>query len=297
MTHSMTAFASRTGTLDHVSWQWDMRGVNARGLDLRLRLPDGMAALETTLRKALQKALNRGSVNVTLRLTQDDTATVLSLDPDQLDRVLMALDQIQDRAFDKGVTLAQPTAADVLAQRGVIRQGQGEIVDAAALQSALTAQIGPLLSDFTAMRKAEGAALARTIADQLDKMKQLVDRAHELADARKPEARRALHDAFTRVLAEVTVPDEARLAQELALLAIKTDVTEEIDRLRAHLGAAWDILDADGPVGRKLDFLSQEFSREANTLCAKSQNAALTSTGLELKTLIDQMREQVQNLE
>jgi uncharacterized protein (TIGR00255 family) len=297
MTHSMTAFAGVSGSLGPTTWEWEMRGVNARGLDLRLRLPDGLAALETTMRTALKKALHRGNVTVNLRLFQDDVPGQLMLDEAQLDRVLMALDQIQERAFAKGVTLGQPTAADVLTQRGVIRQGAQPEQDEQALQAALTAQIGPLLAAFTAMRKTEGAALARLLADQFYQMKTLVDQAQELANARKADARRALRAAFARVLAEVTEADDARLAQELALLAIKTDVTEEIDRLRAHIAAAWEILESGGPIGRKLDFLAQEFSREANTLCAKSQNPALTSVGLDMKTVIDQMREQVQNLE
>ena len=296
MLHSMTAHASRTGALDGHRWHWEMRSVNARGLDLRLRLPEGLDGVEASLRKALASALKRGNVTVTLRLERDEGAAELALDEAALDRVLAALKTVEARAMEQGVTLTPASAAEVLAHRGVVPQTSAE-ARSGDLASALSLDIGPLLKDFTAMRAAEGAALQKVIAGQLDRMTELVSDAAEAAAARKDDARRALREAFARVLSETTEADEQRLAQELALLAMKQDVTEEIDRLRAHLSAAWDILDERGAKGRKLDFLSQEFNREANTLCSKSQNAALTAIGLDLKTVIDQFREQVQNVE
>ena len=295
MTHSMTAFASRTGQTQTARWYWDMRGVNGRGLDIRTRLPDGMDRLDQTLRTALGKALHRGTVTVTLRMTRVTEAQDLELDQAQLDRVLRALDLVQERAFAAGVTLAQPTAADVLSAQGVLAQDNLR-VDDDDLLSALCTEIGPLLSDFTAMRASEGAALQRIIADQLDRMKALIDEATALADARQPRVRQSLRDAYARIM-EVTAADDARLVQELAILAVRQDVTEELDRLRAHLAAAWDILEDDGPAGRRLEFLAQEFNREVNTLCAKSQDTELTQVGLALKLVVDQMREQIQNVE
>ena len=295
MTHSMTAFASRTGQSDTAQWHWEMRGVNGRGLDVRTRLPEGLERLDQTLRTALGKALHRGTVTVTLRLTRRETATDLDLDEAQLDRVLRALDLVQERAFAAGVTLAQPTAADVLSARGVLGQA-AQPVDNADLIAALTTDIGPLLSDFTAMRAHEGSALQHVIADQLDRMKALIDQAADLAAARQPKVRQTLREAYARIM-EVTGADDARLVQELAVLAVKQDVTEELDRLRTHLAAAWDIIEDDGPAGRRLDFLSQEFNREVNTLCAKAQDSDLTQVGLALKLVVDQMREQIQNVE
>ena len=295
MTHSMTAFASRTGQTQTARWHWDMRGVNGRGLDIRTRLPDGMDRLDQTLRTALGKALHRGTVTVTLRLTRMAQAQDLEIDQAQLDRVLRALDLVQERAFAAGVTLAQPTAADVLSARGVLGQ-DAAASDNTDLIAALCTDIGPLLSDFTAMRAQEGAALQRIIADQLDRMKALIDQAADLAAARQPKVRHALREAYARIM-EVTAADDARLVQELAVLAVKQDVTEEIDRLRAHIAAAWDIIEDDGPSGRRLDFLAQEFNREVNTLCAKSQDTDLTQVGLALKLVVDQMREQIQNVE
>lgn len=295
MTHSMTAYASRTGQSDTASWHWDLRSVNGRGLDIRTRLPEGMDKLDQTLRTALGKALHRGTVTVTLKVTRIDGAAALNIDEAQLDRVLQALDLVQERAFAAGVTLGQPTAADVLSARGVLGQAASANSDP-DLHAALTTDIGPLLADFTAMRAHEGAALQHIIADQLDRTRALIDQAHALAEARKPKVRTALRDAYAKIM-EVTAADDARLVQELALLATKQDVTEELDRLKAHVAAAWDIIEDDGPAGRRLDFLAQEFNREVNTLCAKSQEVELTQVGLALKLVVDQMREQIQNVE
>ena len=296
MNHSMTAYASRTGSHGPVTWLWELRSVNARGLDIRLRLPDGLSELETPLRAALKTALSRGNLTCSLRVTREETAPALRIDTEQLDRVLAALDVVQDRAMARGQTLAQPTAADVLGQRGVILQGD-EADDAEALVAALRADIAPLIADFVAMRAGEGAALAQIVTAQIDQIAALVDEAATLTETRRADTARALREAFGRIKDEVTEADDARLEQELALIAVKQDVTEELDRLRAHVAAAREMLADDGPSGRKLDFLSQEFNREANTLCSKSQHAALTRVGLDLKVVIDQMREQIQNLE
>ncbi len=273
-----------------------MRGVNARGLDLRLRMPDGIEGLEPALRGALTKALARGNVTVNLRLSREEAGGALTVDEVQLDEVLKALDQVQERAFAMGVTLGQPTAADVLAQRGVLIAGKAED-ETEAVTAALLADVAPLVADFVAMRASEGAALAAVLADQLNQIAQLTEAAGKAAEARAPQVQENLTAALRRVIADVAEVEEGRVAQELALLAVKSDVTEEIDRLKAHVAAARDLLAQDKPAGRKLDFLAQEFNREANTLCAKAQAPALTAIGLDLKAVIDQMREQIQNVE
>ena len=297
MTQSMTAFASHTGLFDGTAWAWEMRGVNARGLDLRLRLPEGFSALDASLRKTLAARLSRGNVSVSLRLTAAEGHSALTVDDVQLDAVLAALDHIQDRALGQGVTLAQPTAADVLSHRGVIRSGAdqtaAEIADFARV---LEADFAPLLDAFCAMRANEGAALHKVVAKQLESIAQLTQDATNAAEARRPQHRAQLSVALSHVTSDTDI-DEDRLAQEIALLAVKSDITEEIDRLHSHVAAARDLMDGDAPKGRKLDFLMQEFNREANTLCAKSQDAALTRIGLDLKAVIDQLREQIQNVE
>ncbi|MBQ2263322.1 MAG: YicC family protein [Loktanella sp.] len=296
MIRSMTAFASRTGDLGPVSWVWDMRGVNGRGLDLRLRLPDGLDGLEQALRAQITAALTRGNVTVTLRLTRDEAGGGMRLDEAALTAVLQALDNVQERAFAMGVTLGQPTAADVLAQRGVLVGAVAE-ADNGALVTALTQDFAAMLADFTAMRASEGAALLDVITGQLSRIAELIEQSATAAAERAPAQRATLQAALARVMESVAEADPARIAQELALIAVKSDVTEEIDRLRAHVAAARDLLAQDNPAGRKLDFLAQEFNREANTLCAKAQSSTLTAIGLDLKAVIEQMREQIQNVE
>ena len=296
MLRSMTAFAAAKGAQDGFSWTWEMRSVNGKGLDLRLRVPDWVDGLEAGLRARAGKALGRGNVSLNLRLLRDDGAGALAVNAAQLEDVLTAMAEVENRAMARGVTLAPATAADLLGLRGVLDTGAGED-DTTALCKTLLADFETVLAAFLDMRATEGRALAAVLTAQLDDIERLTDAAAQAAEARKPEMEQAFKAALARVMETADTADEARIAQEMALIAVKADVTEELDRLRAHVAAARDLLAAGSPVGRKLDFLSQEFNREANTLCSKAQNKALTATGLELKTVIDQMREQVQNVE
>ena len=295
---SMTGFAARRGTgLGH-AWAWDLRSVNGKGLDLRLRLPDWIDGLELAVRAELQKAIPRGNVSLTLKVAQDGGAedAAFRLNPQQLAAALAALAKVEDAAMRAGLTLRQSTTADVLALRGVLDQTAQE-TDTGPLRAALLADLPGLLADFAAMRAAEGAALAGVVLAQLDRIAGLATDA-ALEVAQRGEAQSALlREGVARVMAATDAVDETRLVQELALLAVKTDVTEELDRLSAHVEAARAHLADTAPIGRKLDFLMQEFMREANTLCSKAQSLALTRIGLDLKTVIDQMREQVQNVE
>lgn len=297
MTVSMTGFAARRGAGMGHAWAWDIRSVNGKGLDLRLRVPDWVDGLELALRAELQKALGRGNVSLSLKVAREDgAAQALRLNPAVLDGVLQALGQVEAAAMAAGVTLAQPTAADVLAMRGVLENGAAD-EDSTALRAAILADLPGLLADFHAMREGEGAALQSVIGAQIDRIAALVAEAASEAAARRDRAAQALSEALQRLRQSAEGMDEARVAQELALLAVKQDVTEELDRLGAHVAAARALLADTAPVGRKFDFLMQEFLREANTLLSKSQDKALTRVGLDLKTVIDQMREQVQNVE
>ena len=298
MTVSMTGFAARKGQGAGFGWLWDIRSVNGKGLDLRLRVPDWIDGLEPALRTEIGKALSRGNVSLTLKVAKDgqDSADALRVNPAVLQAVLKGLAEVEGAAMSAGLTLAQATAADVLAVRGVL-ESAAQDDDTAPLRAAILADLPPLLADLAAMRAAEGAALQKVIAEQLDRIATLTSDAWAEAEARRDATAAALKDALAKVMAAADGMDEARIAQELALIAVKQDVTEELDRLTAHVDAARALLAEDGPVGRKFDFLMQEFMREANTLCSKAQALALTRIGLDLKTVIDQMREQVQNVE
>ncbi len=297
MLNSMTGFASGKGASGGYSWSWELRSVNGKGLDLRLRVPDWIDGLEAAIRTRLGKALDRGNVSVALRVAQDDNARAASLNIAVLDQVLSAMSEIETRAMDQGLSLAPSNAADVLALRGVFDTAAEAEEDTGPLREALMRDLETPLAAFLEMRGAEGQALEAVLTERIDQIETLTDVAAKAAEARKPEIEAHFRAALARVMENADTADETRVAQELATLAVKADVTEEIDRLRAHVGAARDLVAAGSPVGRKLDFLAQEFNREANTLCSKAQNAALTSVGLELKTVIDQMREQVQNVE
>lgn len=295
---SMTGFAARRGAALGHGWVWDLRSVNGKGLDLRLRVPDWIEGLEAAVRAELQKAIPRGNVSLTLKVAQEETAAEggFRLNEAVLGAALAALARVEASAMAAGVTLAQPTAADVLTLRGVIDQG-GQDTDTAPLRAALLADLPGLLADFAAMRSAEGRALAGMLSGQLDRIATLTAEAQAETATRSSTQAETLREALARVLTATDAVDETRLAQELALIAVKTDVTEELDRLSAHVAAARALVADPAPVGRKLDFLMQEFMREANTLCSKAQSLALTRIGLDLKTVIDQMREQVQNVE
>jgi uncharacterized protein (TIGR00255 family) len=209
---------------------------------------------------------------------------------------LAALREVEDQAMQIGVTLGQATASDVLSLRGVLEANAVE-VDTAALRGAILADLPALIADFNTMRAAEGQALNSVISAQIDRIDALTTDAKAAAAARQGEASAALAEGVARILAQTDAVDPGRLAQEMAILAMKNDITEEIDRLTAHVAAARALMAEAGPVGRKFDFLVQEFLREANTLCSKAQSIQLTRIGLDLKTVIDQMREQVQNVE
>ncbi|MRU13856.1 YicC family protein [Roseovarius sp. A21] len=296
MLRSMTAFASAKGSHEAHGWTWELRSVNGKGLDLRLRTPDWIEGLEAALRARLSKALARGNVSLALRVQAEDEAGRLALNAGQLHDVLTAMAEVEAQAMDRGISLAPATAADVIGVRGVLDAGAGA-QDTTALRKALLEDFEALLAAFLEMREAEGRALNDVLSDQLDQIARLTEAAAQAAEARRPEMQAATRAALARVMDNTDGADEARVAQELALIAVKADVTEEIDRLRAHVGAARDLLAQGSPIGRKLDFLSQEFNREANTLCSKAQNSGLTAVGLDLKAVIDQMREQVQNVE
>ena len=292
----MTGFATGKGAASGASWSWDLRSVNGKGLDLRLRVPDWIEGLEARLRARLTATIGRGNVTLNLRLARDEGAVELTVNPAGLNAVIAAMVKVETEAMQTGLSLAPATAADILGLRCVL-ESRGLEAETGPLMAALMADFESVLADFRKMRQAEGRALQGVIEGQLAQIAALVDQIAAATEARAADLASTLRANLARVLDNADGVDPQRVAQELALIAVKADVTEEVDRLRAHIDAARALLDAPEPVGRKLDFLMQEFNREANTLCSKSQHKALTRIGLDLKTVIDQMREQVQNIQ
>ncbi len=289
----MTGFARAEGSVDTVAWAWELRSVNGRTLELRFRLPNGWDSLESGWRDLAGKALKRGNVTANLTLKRQ-SETRLELDPAALEQVLKIATDLHRRIPGS----PPPSAEALLSLPGVLRQSQADQQDDKAAAAA-DAQAGFIaaLADLVASRQAEGERLATVLRRQLDDIKGLcADAARQAAG--QPAAQRArMLDNLQALLREMPNLPEDRIAQEVALLASRSDVREELDRLNSHIAAAHDLLREEVNIGRKLDFLIQEFNREANTLCSKSSTSALTATGLKLKAAIEQMREQVQNIE
>ncbi|MCL4768007.1 MAG: YicC family protein [Hyphomicrobiaceae bacterium] len=291
---SMTGFARADGAAGSTRWHWEVRSVNGRGLDLRLKLPPGHETLEPRVREAVSRRLARGSVAIALTVKREEGVSQIRLNPDLLQQVLTAAERVRVAVGGSGASVDS-----LLAVKGVL-----EIVEAAeseeeaeARTRAMFASLEAALEGIQAARAAEGARLRAVLIELLSAIERCVGTISD-SPARSPEAvRRRLREQVARLLEASTSLDEARLYQEAALLATRADSEEELQRLKAHIAAARELLDTGEPVGRRLDFLSQEFNREANTLCSKSNDGEITRMGLQLKALIEQMREQIQNIE
>ncbi|WP_424970122.1 YicC/YloC family endoribonuclease [Dinoroseobacter sp. S76] len=294
----MTGFAAREGALGDWVWTWDLKSVNARGLDLKIRVPDWLPGLDQTLRKRMGGQVTRGSVTVSLRLArQQDTAQAIN--ETALEAALATIAMVNRRAQGHDLALPAPNALEIMSFRGVSEVAQPDGDALVALRDALLADFDLACLEFIASRAREGESTAETLRATLDALEAMVAAAHALLPQRADRQAVQLNKSLQSVLdlAGQEAPDPARIAQELALLAVKADVAEELERLESHISGAREILNGDGPMGRKLDFLMQEFNREANTLCSKANDTELTRIGLDMKVRIDQMREQVQNLE
>ncbi|HEV7264716.1 MAG TPA: YicC/YloC family endoribonuclease [Falsiroseomonas sp.] len=295
---SMTGFARESGTLpDGTSFVWELRSVNGRGLDLRLRVPNGMDALEPAIREAAGKRLKRGNVSASLNLKREERAPRLTPDPAALDQAIALATSVAQR-----LGAPPPRAEAILALPGVLRAEVAEPDEAVeeAKRAALHAAFATALDGLHAARAREGAQLAAILGALLDEIETLRE-ASAAEAATQPEAQRQrLMENLARLLGEADararIPEE-RLAQEVAMLAQRSDVREELDRLAAHVAEARRLLKGGDAVGRKLEFLTQEFVREANTLCSKSASVGLTRLGLEMKAAIERLREQAANVE
>ena len=296
MVNSMTGFASATGQHDEFSWTWEIRSVNGKGLDVRIRVPEGAETIENTVRKAVSANCKRGTIYVNLKPQNNEASTIVQLNLQGLDRAVDAAITAKNVAEEKGLGTAPLEVSGLLSLRGVLESGSPSSRQSSWLKKSED-QFKDVLASFVAARKQEGDQLQKILSDQIEAFSELVSMAHSQADDRKQEAAAKLREKVRTLIEDNAIVDENRLEQELALLAVKSDITEELDRLQAHIEAAKDLLGAKQEIGRKFDFLMQEFNREANTLCSKSGSTELTRTGLEMKTLIDQMREQVQNIE
>ncbi len=292
---SMTGFSREAGEEAGVTYAWELRSVNGRGLEIRLRLPPGYDALEQGLREAITRAFRRGNISASLTLRRVAAAALVTDEA--------ALDQALARALElaRRIPGAPPPRAEaLLALPGVLRAAAGEPDQAeeAALQQVLRDSFAHGLAALGAARRQEGARLTPVIETLLKETDAICETARAAASAQPAHHQVKLQAALAELLGGAASPlPEDRLAQEIALLAAKSDIREELDRLRAHVAAARALLAEGGAIGRRFDFLTQEFNREANTLCSKAATLDLTTAGLKLKAVIEQLREQIQNIE
>ncbi len=292
---SMTGFARAGAEHDGMSIAWEIRSVNGKGLEVRLRLPPGFERLEQPAKQSAQKRFVRGNIQATLSIGRSGAAARPVVNEVFLEAAASLARHLQERYG------CRPATADgLLGLRGVLEvpdlvedEETRPIVDAAILDAFAAG-----LADLQQARQAEGAALAEILLGHLSTIEALMRKA-EADPSREPAAIRARIATQVGLLMDAAGSslDESRLHMEAALLATKADIREELDRLEAHIASARDMIASGGPIGRRLDFLSQEFNRESNTLCSKSNATAVTAIGLELKAVVDQFREQVQNLE
>jgi uncharacterized protein (TIGR00255 family) len=291
---SMTGFARTQGQAGAWHWTWEVKSVNGKGLDVRLRLPTGWDGLDIPLKQIASRALARGNVNATLSMTRADSAVSVTVNEPLLRAVAASVATVA-RDLD-----APPVRLEsLLSLKGVLEvsEAQDSEAERGAVEVAVTEGFERAMSELVAMRAKEGAALGLVLNERLDGIERLTAAA-EANPARRPEAIRAKLAEQIRTLLDTGANfDPDRLHQEALMLAAKVDVREELDRLVAHVAAARAMLAEGGAVGRKLDFLAQEFNRETNTLCSKANDVSLTAIGLELKGVVEQFREQVQNIE
>lgn len=291
---SMTGFARGQGAAGAYAWSWEIKSVNAKGLDLRFRLPTGWDAVELPARSRANAALARGTVYANLTVERKGAAPAVKINEPVLAAVIGALKRLEGK-----LAAGPPSLDGILSLKGVMEVGDTDerAEDRLAAEAAIVAGFADTLAALVANRREEGAALGQLLGARLTEVATLTARA-EAAPGRKPEAIKArLAEQIAVLLSSSERFDADRLHQEAVLIASKADIREELDRLAAHVGQAQKLIAEGGAIGRRLDFLAQELHRESNTLTAKSNDVELTNTGLELKTVVEQFREQVQNLE
>ncbi len=291
---SMTGFARSHGTSGPYAFEWELKSVNAKGFDFRMRLPAGWDDVETAARKRATELLSRGTVYANLTVKRTGAASIVRINEDVLASILKVVSEISART-----DAVAPSVDGLLGIKGVLEvvEPESDEAEMQVARTAVSASFEQALQSLIDMRKREGIALGQILSLRMDEIERLAQKA-EAAPGRKPEAIRARLAEQIAVLLETSDRlDADRLSQEAVMIAAKADIREELDRIASHIAQTRELLGKGGAVGRRLDFLAQEFNREVNTTCSKSNDIELTNTGLEMKNVVEQFREQVQNLE
>ncbi len=290
----MTGFSRQEGVFGTLRWSWEVRSVNGKGLDCRIRLPVGFDRLEPLVREALKNGFQRGNIQATLTLAREGHAVQAVVNQEALDAIVKTIESLGDR-----IEAAPPRWDGLLNIRGVLelKEPDLDVATLSAEQGAILEGLNLAISDLRAARLAEGGKIAAYVEAKVAEIHSLAVRVDNDPSRSPAMIGKRLSEQVSLLLNSGGELDMSRIHQEAAILASKADLREEIDRLYAHVEACQRLLEETAPVGRKLDFLAQEFNREANTICSKSNAASVTAIGLELKVIIDQFREQIQNLE
>ncbi|MCM2473972.1 YicC family protein [Rhizobium sp. CG5] len=292
---SMTGFARSEGTVGRHRWSWEFRSVNGKGLDLRLRLPPGLELLEGEFRRLAAASFSRGNLQIQLTVSVSENRVEAVLNEEALAAVL----DLRNRLGAEIVDPAPMRLDALLSIRGLVdfREAEDDAEAIAARDAAIVEGFATAIAGLRTMREQEGQALGDVLSAQIDRIEALTLQVETDPSRTVEEIARKLEAQMAALMEAAPSLDRERLYAEAALMATKADLREELDRLKAHVTAARALLAAGGPIGRKLDFMAQEFNRESNTICSKSNAVAVTAAGIELKVVIDQFREQVQNLE
>ena len=291
---SMTGFARAEGEYAGTTWSWELKSVNGKNLDARCRVPSGFEVLDAKVRSALAKSFKRGNFHINLVIDNKHKPVQLQVNEDILQQVIPLATRIGN-----DLDAVAPSIDGILNLRGVLELVEEEESqdEADARLALIETSLQDAIEAMQSMRREEGARLAEIASGQLDDIERLQQDAAKLAATQPAAIQDRFNKQLSELLSDANPVSEERLAQEIAVLVTKADIREELDRLAAHVAAARELLDNGGPCGRRLDFLCQEFNREANTLCSKSSDVALTTIGIDLKATIEQLREQIQNVE
>ena len=294
----MTGYASSSVQAESLSLDFELKSVNSKGLDIKIYLPEYLSVLESELRQFILKNISRGSILFKIKVNQNTELTNHYILNDQvLKNILEKFENIKMICNEKKIPLEPIKASDFFAIKGVWEENKNSSTNVDEIKSVIFDKTNELLDSLQRARKKEGQGLQKILSEKLSDIMALQMSAEKILPERSDHLKNNFKVAINKIISEHSQLDENKIEQEIAIIAIKQDITEELDRLKVHISSMQDLLNSSGIVGKKLDFLSQELNREVNTICSKSQYSALTKIGIEMKTLVDQFREQVQNVE
>ncbi len=294
----MTGYASDTILVGNFSLDAEIKSVNSKSFDLKIYLPEYMASMENDIRQLVSKQIARGSIVLKIKAKHNDEASSnFTLNNEVLNTAIDEIKTIEQKCDEKNIQFSPLTVLDFFSVKGVWEENKISQTDTVELTSVMLDKLPELIKKFIETRKIEGQGLQAILVEKLSSIMELIKEIDKILPDRSRHLKKNFKTALDKIINEQNQVDENRLEQEIALLVIKQDIQEELDRLKVHIVSMQDLVNSSNVVGKKLDFLSQELNREVNTICSKSQYSDLTKLGIEMKTLVDQFREQVQNVE